>query len=165
MKKLFLLAATVSLFSSCDFMMKERKADDIEVKAEKRVVLGNDKDDKGCVISAGYRWSLIRKECLRVFEEGYRLNTIAELKKEDAAKSAFVIFEDDGNRAELFLPDTQKSIMLERESKKLPYKNGTYTLRLDKNYTLTKNGEAVYAGADIEENQIIGSDQPEGNVQ
>ena len=162
MKKLFLLAAFVLLLPSCDFMLKDRDAAGTEVKATKKVVLGTDKDDKGCVLSAGYRWSLLRNECTRVFEEGYRLNTIDELKKEDAFNSAFVIFEEDGNRAELFLPDDgSKSILLEREKDGKPDEGSGWKLLKSKGYTLSKNGQTLFAAAGIEENQVIGTDQPE----
>jgi hypothetical protein len=162
MKKLFLLSASLLLFVSCDYILKDRSEDDVEVKTEKKVVLGADKDAQGCVASAGYRWSAIRKECIRVFEEGYRLNTIEELKTEDISKSAFVVFEEDGHRAELFLPgDNVKPIMLERANKNAIYKNKEWTLHSDKNYTLKKNGKLLYAGAVIEEKQITGDDQEE----
>jgi hypothetical protein len=100
MKKLLLLPALLLLFTSCDFMLKEREDDEVEAKADKNVVLGHDKDDKGCVTSAGYKWSVLRKECIRVFEEGYRLNSADSLKAEDIAASAFVVFDKNEEQAE-----------------------------------------------------------------
>ncbi len=161
MKKLFLLLLSVSVLTSCDFMLKKRDKEGTEVKADKKVMLGNDKDDNGCVLSAGYRWSVIRNECTRVFEEGYRLNSINNIKEEDGYDSAFIIFEENGNKAELFLPDSHKSILLEREKEGKPYLGHGWKLLQDKGYTLSKNSEILYAAAGIEENQIIGSDQPE----
>lgn len=163
MKKLFVFAACTLFLTSCDFMLKKRDDDTgKEVKAEQKVVLGNDKDDNGCVTSAGYRWSLLKKECTRVLEEGYRLNSINELKEENSLQSAFVIFEKDGDRAELFLPEEKSpSIMLEREKDGKPYTGKGWTLQQTKGYTLSKNGQIYYAAAAIEENRVIGSDQPE----
>lgn len=162
MKKLLVLAACTLFLTSCDFMLKKRDDDNREVKAEQKVVLGNDKDDNGCVTSAGYRWSLLKKECTRVSEEGYRLNSINELKEENSLQSAFVIFEKDGDRAELFLPEEKSpSIMLEREKEGKPYTGKGWTLQQSKGYTLSKNGQIYYAAAAIEENRVIGSDQPE----
>ncbi len=161
MKKLFLLAACLLVVSSCDFMLKKRD-ESTEVKTEQKVVLGNDKDDNGCVTSAGYRWSLLNKECTRVSEEGYRLNSINELKEENSLQSAFVIFENDGDRAELFLPEEKSpSIMLEREKEGTPYTGNGWILQKAKGYTLSKDGQIYYAAAAIEENRVIGSDQPE----
>lgn len=161
MKKLFLFAATLFLFASCEYILKDRDDDEVEIKTQKRIVLGTDKDAKGCVISAGYRWSVLRNECIRVFEEGFRLNKIEELKGDTVAKSAFVIFEENGNRAELFLPDGTPAVILTRDTKDGPYKNKSWMLETAKNYTLKQNGVPQYAGALIEENKITGDDRQE----
>lgn len=34
------------------------------------VQVGNDRDEHGCIASAGYVWSEVRKDCIRPFEEG-----------------------------------------------------------------------------------------------
>lgn len=161
MKKLLLLSVLgLSLFS-CDQILKDRKDDDVEVTTNKNVVLGTTKDANGCVTSAGYRWSLLRKECVRPVEEGYRLNTIDSLKGESTTRSAFVIFEEDGDKAELFLPDNKKSILLTRDKNGSPYKDKHWILQQNKNYSLKKNGVLLYAGAQIEEGQITGDDEEE----
>ncbi len=145
---------------SCDFILKDRSDDEVEVKTSK-VVLGTDKDEKGCVTSAGYKWSELRNECIRPFEEGYRLNSIAELEGESTDKSAFVIFEENGDRAELFLPDSQKCVMLKKENKNGAYFNGPWKLHLQEGYKLQKGSEILFAGAKIQEAQITGDDKPE----
>jgi hypothetical protein len=161
MKKLILLSALMMFTLSCEQMLKDRKNEDEEVKADKNVVLGTVKDSHGCVTSAGYRWSQLRKECLRPLEEGYRLNTIDQLEGEGTSKSVFVVFEDDGNRAELFFPDTTESIIIKKESKDGVYANDHWSLELDKKYSLKKDGVLLYAGAEIEEGQITGDDKEE----
>lgn len=162
MKKLVLLSAITLFITSCDQILKDRKSNEVDVDTDKNVVLGTVKDAHGCVTSAGYRWSQLRKECIRPLEEGYRLNTIEELKGEETATSAFVIFEQDGgDRAELFLPNTDESTLLKRENKKSPYKDANWTLEQQKNYSLKKNGQLLYAGAEILEGQITGDDRKE----
>lgn len=161
MKKLIMLPALTFLIFSCDGILKDRSKDDTGTITDKNVVLGTDKDKHGCVHSAGYSWSKLREECIRVFEEGYRLNRIDELKGESMNKSAFVVFEDDGDRAELFLPDVTDSVMLEREKEGTPYKGGEWSLELQKKYSLKKNGQLQYAGAEILEGQITGDDKAE----
>lgn len=141
--------------------MKDRDDEQTEA-ATTKVVLGNDKDENGCVTSAGYKWSLLRKECVRPFEEGYRLNAIEQLEGESTDKSAFVIFEDEGDRAELFLPDAQNSIMLEEDDKKGNYSGNGWKLHQQDGYKLQKGSQILYAGAKIEEGQITGDDKPEG---
>ncbi len=161
MKKLFPLAIMLFFFVSCEQILKNPKNEKAVEKTNKKVVLGTDKDAHGCVTSAGYRWSSLKKQCIRIFEEGYRLNTVAELKNEGIAKSAFVIFEENGNRAELYLPNEVSAIILEREKEGSPYRNATWSLQLSNGYSLLKNGEPQYAGAAIEENKITGSDKQE----
>ena len=161
MKNMVLLLAMALCLASCDFMLKDRKDDNVEVKTNENVVLGAVKDENGCVSSAGYKWSLINKACIRPFEEGYRLNSIEKLEGGSMAKSAFVVFEEDGDRAELFLPDNPKSILLKREKKDGPYTNGHWVLQPGNGYSLKKDGIPLYAGAAIEEGQITGDDKIE----
>lgn len=162
MKKLIYISALAFCLFSCEGILKDRKDDEVEVKANKNVVLGTDKDANGCVTSAGYRWSLLKKECIRVFEEGYRLNSIDELKGESITKSAFVVFEESGDKAELFLPDGSDSIILTREKEGAPYKGNDWSLELQNKYSLKKDGQLLYAGAQILEGQITGDDRQEG---
>jgi hypothetical protein len=162
MKKLLLIPALLLLLYSCDFMLKERD-DETEVDVEKNVVLGNDKDDKGCVTSAGYKWSLLRKECIRVFEEGYRLNKVDSLKAEDKTISAFVVFNKDEKEAELYLPGSQSSFIMKKEAEGL-YKNGAWALNTKNSYQLRNRGRVVYAGAAIQENKVISDDWKGGSI-
>lgn len=163
MKKLLLIPALIMLFASCDYILKERDDAEGEVNAEEKVVLGNDKDDKGCVTSAGYKWSLLRKECIRVFEEGYRLNKVDSLQTEDVAASAFVVFDKEKEVAELYLPDTEKSLLMKKEGRGI-YRNGSWSLHTDRNYQLKHQGNVLYAAAVIEENKTIGDDWKGGTL-
>ena len=156
MKKLLMLLFAGLSFISCEQMLKDRGGD-AEVEPEKKVVLGNDKDAKGCVTSAGYRWSLLKKECIRVFEDGYRLNPLNELKETGNSLSAFIIFNDDKSVAELFLPDGSKSYLLSKKEDGI-YKSDEWELEVNKDYTLSKDGVAAYAGALIEEQRVTGDD-------
>lgn len=161
MKRMFLLIAIVLSLASCDFIFKDRSDEDVEVKAGDNVVLGTVKDENGCVSTAGYKWSKLGKACIRPFEEGYRLNTIEKLEGESTAKSAFVVFEENGDQAELFLPDTPESILLKRDKKNGPYTNSHWILQPGNGYSLKKDGVLLYAGAAIEEAQITGDDKIE----
>lgn len=158
---MLLLFVTGFSLLSCDIILKNHNDDEAEATTNKKVVLGNDKDENGCVSSAGYKWSELRKECIRVFEEGYRLNSIDQLEGESTAKSAFVIFEEGGNKAELFLPVSENSIILKKGSKTGPYTNGAWKLYMQEGYKLQKGSQLLYAGAKIEEGQITGDDKAE----
>jgi len=159
MKKPILILLSALCMVSCDFIIKKHDSEpqSSQAASDKNVMLGTDKDKNGCVTSAGYRWSKINEECIRPVEEGFRLNSINQIEGESDVNSAFVIFEEDGNRAELFLPNNTESELLKKDSKNGPYKNKHWSLQSQKGYKLKKNGMLIYVGAAaIQENQITG---------
>lgn len=166
-RTLHIIFAASLLFTSCDLILKPREKDSEVDVTDKKVVLGNDKDEKGCVTSAGYMWSEIRKNCIRVFEEGYRLapfkneTEVAEEDNEQATLNAYVIFSEDKDKAELFLPTSTKSVILERESEGKPYVNGEWMLEAWKGYVLKKGTEIQFVSAIAEEKKFVGSDKVE----
>jgi hypothetical protein len=81
-------------------------------KEEKPTLVGGDRDEHGCIGSAGYQWSEVRKECLRLFETGIRLNPVDSALNKSV--SAFIILSEDQSKAELFLPNGKKSTLLTR---------------------------------------------------
>jgi hypothetical protein len=163
MKKLY-APALLALFltASCDMILKDKEDSRNEIKPSDKVVVGNDKDPNGCVTSAGYRWSQLRKDCIRAFEEGYRLNLIDDLEEDGADQSAFALFDEGGEKAELFLPGQTGSVMLTKEggSRNL-YTNGKWEMQQGKGYTLKHNGRLMYVGAPTIEKMVTGSDKEE----
>lgn len=154
----------VLLLTSCDFILKDHSTDDAVVVDQKPVVLGNDKDDKGCVASAGYMWSETRKGCIRVFEEGFRLTPYrsqadsVDVDGELVSLNAYVVFSEDKAVAELFLPNAKKSLLLKRESEGKPYVQSDWMLEAWKGYVLKKGNQIEFVSAVAVEKKIIGSD-------
>jgi hypothetical protein len=75
--------------------------------APQDAIVGADRTDNGCIPSAGYQWSGVLGECIRLWE------TATELTHQgsgDPDYSAYAIM--NGEEAELFLPDTQDPILL-----------------------------------------------------
>ncbi|MCB5172312.1 hypothetical protein LGV59_12985 [Bacteroides fragilis] len=76
MKKTYLWTAmlcTAIAFSAC----KSNKAGQdtaSEAKTEEAAIPGSDKDEHGCVGSAGYVWSEVKKDCIRPFEAGLKIS-------------------------------------------------------------------------------------------
>jgi hypothetical protein len=160
MKKTFFLAfIAVSAFSCKDLS----RSSDLSIQKDSLgTVVGNDKDDKGCVASAGYSWSELKRTCVRPFEVGIRLNPAAEIKQVDAVYSAFAILEENGgNKAELFMPNQKTSMILEREAEGKPYIKDDWKLQTTNGYQLMKGDSLMYAGALIDEQIITGSDKAE----
>ncbi|MET3035763.1 hypothetical protein ABXT08_06665 [Chryseobacterium sp. NRRL B-14859] len=112
-------------------------------------VLGGDRDVHGCKGSAGYTYSQIRNNCVRVFEQKIKLKEINSDKS--SATMTAVIFSKDMKRAEIFIPDgAAKSIILEREGKNKIWKSGSHIkdsyalLPYKKGYQIKKNDEVIY---------------------
>jgi hypothetical protein len=143
MKNLSLLLLLISISCAKKAEPKiEIKSDSIETV--KPQIVGNDADEHGCKPSAGYTWSVLKNECVQVFNAGTRLNhTVSQGKSFET--SAFVIF-DDGNKAELFLDNGEKPFILERKSAGKPWINGDWELSQDKkDYILKQKGEVLFS--------------------
>lgn len=160
MKKLFLLFAILISVVSCRDLGTSSDNKGM-MKDSLAKVVGIDKDKNGCVTSAGYKWSILKKTCIRPFEDGIRLNPATEIKAGDPVISAFAVLEEDGNKAELYLPNYKSSVIMERKSEGKPYIKDEWQLLTEKGYTLKKGDSIMYAGAMINEEVITGSDNAE----
>ena len=104
---------------------------------------GNDQDVHGCRASAGYQWSALTKQCVRLFEQGIRLNPT------DASQtsSAFVLFNTDQSKAELTLP-TGEQHQLARQGMEgnWSWQGSGYTLFPWKGYVLKSGDKVLYQG-------------------
>lgn len=100
---------------------------------------GTDKDTHGCIASAGYTYSQLKKECIRTFEQKIQLKEMATKGNYTAA----VLFNKDQSKAETFLKEEKTSVILNRSSKEV-WKNATYSLTKNKRFVLSKNKKAIY---------------------
>ncbi|WP_336963002.1 hypothetical protein [Chryseobacterium contaminans] len=99
---------------------------------QKAPVLGGDRDVHGCIGSAGYTYSQIRNNCVRVFDQKIKLKEVGSDKSYTTMTA--VIFSKDMRRAEVFIPEgAAKSIILEREGKSKIWKSGSHIKEI---YTL-----------------------------
>lgn len=60
-------------------------------------LVGGDRDEHGCLSSAGYTWSDALHDCVRVWEVGLRFD--------DGSAPAFLVFSTDSTYAEIFTTD------------------------------------------------------------
>ena len=105
-------------------------------------MVGGDKDEHGCLPSAGQSWSALRGECIQVFEVGTRLNPVEE-KEEVAVISAFVVTKDgDNSQVELFITNEDQNPILKQETNGT-YKGGKY-LYNPKKQELSIDGRVTY---------------------
>jgi len=141
MKKLILTTVCIAGLTACN---KPSPTTGNTVTNENKTV-GTDKDDHGCMASAGQTWSELKHNCIQVFNEGFRLNPVKP-EKGIAVISAFVLMSDDKIKAELFLPDApdHQSIILTKTNEDV-YQNGQYKYDAYKS-VLYFNGVEKYKG-------------------
>lgn len=118
------------------------------VPLQKKEVIGVADDAHGCNAAAGYTWSQVRGKCIRLFEEGIRLQS---LKDTASALSAYIVFASDSLQAEVYTPRQESSPVLERRS--LPAggyawnqeDDDTWNVRMqDGKWVIEKRGEILY---------------------
>ena len=142
MKKAVILSGIVLLMFSCNSPKKEEVKENLNQKVEEQDELeGADRDEHGCITSAGFSWSELQQTCVQLWEAGVRLDPI-EVKEGDAVISAFVLFNKDESKAEIVLPKKEGSVILDKKSENL-YEKDEY-LYDDKEGTLSINGKVVY---------------------
>jgi hypothetical protein len=141
MKKIFLCSIIISLSFSCAKKVSEENKKPKQ-QEPKPVVVGGDSDAHGCKASAGYTWSSLKKECVRLFEAGTKLAHAEDGKTYSTV--AYVIF--DGNKAELFLDTQKEPIILERKTEGDSWTKGDYQLIPWKGYVLKKADKIIYTG-------------------
>ncbi len=104
-----------------------------------QTVVGGDADKHGCRASAGYTWSVLRAECIRVWETGTRLQTTDS----NATNDAFVIIAPDRSKAEIWANNTHK--VLKRTGKGSDTFTGTpYRLIARKQMKLYKGSKVIF---------------------
>jgi hypothetical protein len=103
-------------------------------------------DEHGCVALTGYHWSQLKKDCIRPAGTAIRLNAGAELSSK--AKPAFLLFSDDQQQAELFLPGSKASLLLQRQGTEGSHhwESGDWKLYPWKGYVLKQKDQLAYAG-------------------
>lgn len=104
-------------------------------------------DMMGCLIDFGFRWSAVRSACVLPAQSGTQLRPLAESGKQE--KTASLIFSDDQQRAEGFLPNQPESIILKRTGEEGAHSwvQGSYALFPWKGYVLQYENTFIYGGA------------------
>lgn len=125
---------------------REKKVEAAD-KAEKAGMVGNDRDEHGCIASAGYTWSEVQKDCIRLWEKGVRLSAV-----EDTGKTLFLVFSPDSMQVELFFSaeDAPNEILFRRGLPAGGYAwnvedDDTKNVRLENGqWTVSQRGKLVY---------------------
>lgn len=156
MKKITTLVMILLAFSSCRLIDQNEATDEKEnvAGAIKDSTMVNDKDENGCLASAGYVWSKVNKECVKGFS-GIQLNPIDNRDNQDETLSAYVLFNEDASQAEIFLPKDTTSIVLSRATEGKPWILKDWQLIASKGYVLKKGTVTMFSGdAEIGKKEI-----------
>ncbi len=116
---------------------------------------GGDRDAHGCMASAGYLYSALRKECIRIFEKGIALDPVPAPKGSEAVISASIVFAGDDHTVaknesvEIIVPKEATSVVLTRAKKSSEYtKEGSpFTVTYGKKWEIKKSGKTIYLEA------------------
>ena len=144
MKKTFALSVLALAFAACNNSTPEQTDDTAEdsTTPQQETLEGGDRDEHGCIGSAGYLWSALRGECIQVFEVGTRLNPM-DVEQEEAVISAFIVSkEGDNSQVELFITGEDQNPILKKEADGT-FKNGRYTYNAQTN-ELFVDGKVAY---------------------
>lgn len=107
-------------------------------------LVGGDVDKHGCKPSAGYTFSTIKNDCIRIFEQDIQL--IEATPKQSHLSIVAVIFSKDKRKAEIFVPNMDSSLILIRKGRKLKWKGNNYELSKMKDYVLKKANKVIFRG-------------------
>lgn len=154
MKKFLYILLLASLVS-CDYILKNPPKDKMEMDSIVKNQVNDDKNENGCDLKAGYKWSNMTKKCVRVFEEGYRLTSI-ERDSLARRKNAFFFVEEDSLIAEVFLPDSKESIVFKRESDDQNFKFQNFEFRTNKGFYLYYKQTLMFQPAIPVDTKVLG---------
>ncbi|WP_396199640.1 hypothetical protein [Flavobacterium sp.] len=157
MKKLVYILVLTSLFS-CDYILKNPPKDSTEMDSIVKNQVNDDKNENGCDLKAGYKWSNMTKKCVRVFEEGYRLTSI-ERDSLAKRKNAFFFVDEDSLIAEVFLPDSKESIVFKRENEDQNFKFQNFEFRTNKGFYLYYKQTLMFQPAIPVDTKVLGKDE------
>ncbi|MEG2479474.1 MAG: hypothetical protein RSA50_04315 [Mucinivorans sp.] len=134
MKTSLLLFLVVFQTACCNNPMAKKMLSD------SLLLVGADSDDHGCKRSAGYLWSEVRGDCVRLWEVGVALHPIVVDSTATATMASYAIFAIDSSRVELF-SDSVHEILVKKES--LWSSNSRQLLSRDGIYIVFKDGAEV----------------------
>lgn len=107
------------------------------------VIVGNDRDEHGCIGSAGYVWSDVMSDCVRLFEAGLPLDNMQNI---DSIFIAYLIVQDT-DRLELFEPNSPPIILTATKLNTWQDKNKvlTATVTASGQYSVYKDDAVLYS--------------------
>ncbi|MGL5317766.1 MAG: hypothetical protein ACRC9Q_03625 [Bacteroidales bacterium] len=141
--KVITFITLITLTFGCKGITKKADNSLNSTAAEETRIIGGAKDQNGCLTSAGYIWSKIRKDCIRLFESGIRLSPVPDTS--NCKISGFLVFGNDSTSTELFLPALKESEILVRKNNSYTSADEIYSLKREySTWILSQNDTIIY---------------------
>ncbi len=111
--------------------------------------VGADKDAHGCIASAGYTYSVVRNDCIRLWEEGTALSPVGA-EVDGPTLVAYVVRSANWQQAEVFLPGQATSLVLTLQKTSGittwvgPQGNWVLTYDKEQGWQLSADGQLLY---------------------
>ncbi|MFN5416258.1 MAG: hypothetical protein ACK5B9_04315 [Flavobacteriia bacterium] len=143
------IALSIFILSSCHTSKKVVTENPNSKPIDETPLVGNDADEHGCKNSAGYTWSILKNECVRIFEAGSSFISVDKSQ----SLGAFVIISSDNKQTEIFLPTSKTSLILQASSKynatgeKVLFENNSEKLSISQgpnSFQIQQNGVSVF---------------------
>lgn len=160
-KRFLFLFFLISLVSCKNF---EEKIEPELVKKQTIVdtVDNADKDANGCLTAAGYVWSQLNKECIKIYVSSIILYPYGNQDNENETRNTYIVFDKNGgNAVEVFFPNSEKSVIFTRVEEGQPWKFEEWQLVPWKGFILKQGDEVKFAGDGEFGPKVTGSDKIE----
>ena len=132
----------LTLLLGCTMVACQNNRAKVNPPSNDSTLVGNDKDNNGCLASAGYSWSQLKDSCIRPWENSIALHVSDTSANYESA--AFVFIDDKQHKAELFLKEEKQSLLLDSIAP-LVYANDDYQLKqVDHCWSLIKAQKKLY---------------------
>ncbi|CAN5417787.1 hypothetical protein BH11BAC2_BH11BAC2_21160 [soil metagenome] len=145
MMKNLITVLLIIMFSSCNETAtndEQQITDSIVTIDTISVKVGADTDVHGCKSSAGFQWSILKNDCIQIFETAVKLQS----QHSDSVSAAFILFNEDKSKAELFVSGESTSLILIKQGEEGAHywQNGPWKLFPWKGYVLKKGDKVLY---------------------
>lgn len=123
---IFGLVTAFVLIGACASCFPPKPVEEVKKEVQpENIIVGGQKDEYGCPITAGYTWSLSRKSCVRIWEVGTKFEDLRDAK---SSMAIFVIENGADGAMEIYLPESAKPLLLEKKANFWLSDNGEFRI-------------------------------------
>lgn len=144
MKKVFLITVTVIALMACKNKQHEKGATEQKEETVTPVEAEPEPNEKACLYSNGRAESTLKQTCIELVALDIKLNPLLDGAM-TGGDFAYVLFNEDQTKAEIFLPQHDAGIILNKTNTG-NWKSGDYRLISWKGYVIQHHGKAVFGG-------------------